>query len=348
MGAGCDSPSLMNAQPLTYQNPIWQGYLADPFILQVGPDYYAYGTGSDIGNGRQPDGRVFPVLHSRDLVNWTHLGGALVPLDRFPNAPYWAPEVAAREGKYYLYYAVDMRLRVAIATHPAGPFEDSGRDLFPDEPFSIDASPFCDPRDGKWYLYFAKDFFDERVGTGTAVVPLADDMMTPLASPRVVVRATTDWQIFQRDRQWLGRTWDAWHTVEGPFVMERGGLYYCLYSGGCWETADYGVSYAVADNPLGPWRDEWSQAGPVVLKGIENKVLGPGHNSVIRGPDGETLFIVYHAWDPQRTARRMCIDPLVFTPEGPRCDGPTIEPRPMSSTVGSDVSGKCSATASPP
>jgi GH43 family beta-xylosidase len=226
-----------------------------------------------------------------------------------------------------MYYAMDMRLRVATSRDPAGPFRDTGRDLFPNEPFSIDASPFRDPRDGKWYLFFAKDFFDERVGTGTAVVPLADDMITPLAEPRVVVRATSDWQIFQRNRRWYDRDWEAWHTVEGPFVMERDGRYYCLYSGGCWETADYGVSYAVAEHPLGPWRDEWSRSGPVVLKGIPDKVLGPGHNSVIRGPDGRTDYMVYHAWDAAKTARRLCIDPLEFTSGGPRCDGPSTEPR---------------------
>ena len=65
------------------------------------------------------------------------------------------------------------------------------------------------------------------------------------------------------------------------------------------------------------------------MKGIPDKVLGPGHNSVIRGPDGRTDFVVYHAWDPGRTARRLCIDPLEYTPEGPRCIGPSTEPRSL-------------------
>jgi arabinan endo-1,5-alpha-L-arabinosidase len=319
----------MDLTPLTYQNPVWPEYFADPFVLRARGAYYAYGTGSDVGNGRQADGRMFPVLRSLDLVNWTQLGGALEPISTSLAAPYWAPEVAERDGTFYMYYAVDMRLRVALSSDPAGPFRDSGRDLFPGEPFSIDASPFRDPRDGKWYLFFAKDYFDDRVGTGTAVVPLADDMMTPLSEPRVVVRASSDWQIFQRNRHWYDRDWEAWHTVEGPFVLEHEGRYYCLYSGGCWETCDYGVSYAVANHPLGPWVDEWSSSGPVVLKGIPEKVLGPGHNSVIRGPDGHTDFVAYHAWDAGRTARRLCIDPLEFTPAGPRCDGPSTESRTL-------------------
>lgn len=317
----------MSALPLTYQNPVWPGYFADPFVLRTGDEYFAYGTGSDAGDGRQSDGRVFPVLRSRDLVNWTLVGGALEPLTSTKPVAYWAPEVAERDGRFYLYYAADMRLRVAVAEHPAGPFRDAGRDLFPDEPFSIDASPFRDPRDGRWYLFFAKDYFDERVGTGTAVVPLGDDMLSIAGPAQVVVRATSDWQIFQRQRRWYDRVWEAWHTVEGPFVVPHAGRYYCFYSGGRWETADYGVSYAVADHPLGPWCDEWSHSGPAVLRGVPGQVLGPGHNSVVHGPDGESQWVVYHAWDAAQTARRLCIDPLVFTPDGPRCLGPTTSPQ---------------------
>jgi hypothetical protein len=40
--------------------------------------------------------------------------------------------------------------------------------------------------------------------------------------------------------------------------------------------------------------------------------------------------MVYHAWDPDFTKRRMCIDPLVWTPEGPRCNGPSTGPRVFS------------------
>jgi hypothetical protein len=50
------------------------------------------------------------------------------------------------------------------------------------------------------------------------------------------------------------------------------------------------------------------------------------------GPDGKTLFMVYHAWDPAKTARRMCIDPIYFDQHGPRVDGPSTEPRPLSPT----------------
>jgi beta-xylosidase len=312
---------------LRYTNPVWQGYMADPFVLRRQDAYYAYGTGGPEADGRQADGNFFPLLRSADLVHWEYLGGALRPL-RDGGPAYWAPEVAERDGRFFLYYSTGGRageghkLRVATADRPEGPFEDAGRLLFPDEPFSIDADPFRDPRDGRWILFFSKDFFDAPTGTGIAAAPLADDMLSVTAPPQTILRASAEWQLFERNRFWYDRTWDAWYTVEGACVVGHEGRYYCLYSGGRWETPAYGVSVAVADNALGPYREETQQKGPRVLRAVEGKVFGPGHNSVVVGPDGRS-FLVYHAWNVERTKRQMCIDPLLWTPDGPRCAGPT-------------------------
>jgi GH43 family beta-xylosidase len=118
-----------------------------------------------------------------------------------------------------------------------------------------------------------------------------------------------------------------WHTLEGPFVVKRFDRYWCLYSGGAWTTPGYGVSVAVADSPLGPFHDDATR-GPTLLRSRPGALEGPGHNSVVVAPNGED-YLVYHAWDPAHTGRRMCIDRLYWTPEGPRTDGPTIEPQPV-------------------
>jgi GH43 family beta-xylosidase len=316
----------------TYANPVYPHDFADPFVLRVGKTYWAYGTAPP-----DKDGNQFPVLRSDDLIRWTYVNHALRPITEPPGVNYWAPEVAQKNGKFYLYYSATTshsdehhRLRVAVAEAPAGPFIDSGRELMPDEGFSIDASPFIDPRTGKAYLYFATDYTsDEPHGTGLAVVPLADDMTHVTGKPRMVVRATCDWQIYERDRNYKGRTWDKWHCVEGPFVVYHNDKYYCLYSGGAWHSSNYGVGFATANDPLGPWTDDFAQHGPYVLKGVPGQVIGPGHNSVVLGPDDQTLYIVYHAWDAGKTARRLCIDPLIWTHDGPRCDGPSYQPREM-------------------
>ena len=314
---------------MTYTNPVWPGYFADPFVLQSNGEYWAYGTGPGI------DGREFPVLHSKDLVHWEAAGAALVPPEHLIGGAFWAPEVAEKDGSFFLYYSAEakgsdafQRLRVAVSKTPAGPFIDSGKLLMPDQGFSIDAHPFRDPRDGKWYLYFATDYTgQEPYGTGLAVIPLNDDLISVVGSPSAVIRASSDWQIYERNRNYKGQIWKAWNCVEGPFVVHHDDRYYCFYSGGAWHTENYGLGFAVADHPLGPWKDEFASLGPTVLKGIAGKVIGPGHNSVVLGPDGRTQFCVYHAWDTDRTSRRMCIDPIIWTKDGPKCDGPSFAPR---------------------
>ena len=326
----------MATHATTYSNPVWPEYMADPFVLKTGEVYYAYGTGPAAGDGMQ-----FPVLRSLDLANWEYAGHALRPLTNPRAYTYWAPEVAEHNGRFYLYYSASTsesdehhRLRVAISDRPVGPFIDSGRELMPGIGFSIDASPFQDPQTGKWYLFFAMDYTDDSPhGTGLAVVPLTDDLAHVAGEPKVAVRASCDWQVYERNRNYKGRVWEAWHCVEGPFCVHNDGRYYCLYSGGAWYTSDYGVGYAVADHPMGPYKDERARHGPTVLRGIPDMVVGPGHNSVVEGPDGRTLYMVYHAWDKNHTARRMCIDPLVFTTEGPKCLGPSVERRPVYPTA---------------
>jgi beta-xylosidase len=303
----------------TYTNPVWPGYFADPFVLRHDGAYYAYGTGSVVG------GRVFEVLTSPDLVSWRSLGGALEPVPDPALTDYWAPEVAEHDGTFFLYYSagtddVGHTLRVAAAAHPAGPFTDLGTVLTPGERFAIDPHPFTDAEGGRW-LFFARDDLEgERPGTVLAVDRLVD--MTRLAGEaRTILRATGDWQRYLRDRPMYGAVYD-WHTLEGPTVLHRHGRYWLLYSGGAWHADGYGVSWAVADSPAGPWTEPHG-ATPTVLRTVPGQVLGPGHNSVIQGPGGGDV-IVYHAWDAGQTARRMCIDPLMWGPDGPLPVVPTV------------------------
>lgn len=315
---GRGNGEAVSAIELKYHNPVWDGYLADPQVLYHDGVYYAYGTGQADEAGRQ-----FPVLRSENVTDWIYIGGAQGSVTDPPLRKYWAPEVVEHQGTFCLYYAGDQKMRVAIADRPEGPFNDTGRLLFPDEPFSIDGHPFLDPVSKQWYLLFSKDFFDQRVGTALAMVQLGKDMKSTVGPVKTVLRAFSDWQIYARDRTIYGRQWDAWHTVEGPFVVYRDGLYYCFYSGGSWNSAGYGVGCAVSESVMGPYEDKWSKDGASVLSAIPNELIGPGHNSVILGPDDETYFIVYHSWNAERTARQMCIDPLIWTEEGPKVHNPS-------------------------
>jgi GH43 family beta-xylosidase len=309
----------------TYTNPVYDRDFPDPFVLQVDGRYYAYGTGLAEG------GRAFPMLVSEDLVHWEPRGGALEPLD-LPGAElYWAPEVASRDGRFWMYYATgrdanpDHHLRLALADHPLGPWRDAGLNLTPHEVFAIDAHPFRDPADGQWYLFYARDELQPPyAGTGIVVDRLlAMDRLE--GHPRPVLRPYAEWHVFELQRAVKGGL--DWYTIEGPFVRRVADRYVCFYSGGRYEHPNYGVGYALADHPLGPWADADNREGPKVLHTVPGRVIGPGHNSVVAAPDGVTEYVVYHAWDPACTARTMRIDRLEWDGPIPRCDGPSLEPR---------------------
>lgn len=301
--------------------------MADPFVLRHDGQYYAYGTGS-----LSPEGWAFPVLHSSDLVNWKQQGWALIP----PGGDdFWAPEVAYHNGIFYMYYSAhgingqDHQLRVATHTTPLGPFQDTGRVLVPNEPFTIDAHPFKDA-DGQWFLFYSQDFLtpdnEYRVGTGIVVDRMLD-MLTLAGDPHLVIRPHADWQLFQAQRSIYGAVYD-WHTIEGAALRLHNNRYYCFYSGGAWEHDNYGISYVVADHVLGPYRLP-PQDQQILLRSVPSHMIGPGHNSFTESPDGNQEYIIYHAWDPAMTARRMCIDHLRWDNERPVIEGPTWTPQAL-------------------
>ncbi len=318
----------------TYTNPVYTGSMPDPFVLQYQGVYYAFGT---TGGERKGDGRIFTLLRSTNLVDWQELGGALTPPTSDTAYQYWAPEVAYHDGMFFLYYSMGgkeeekFELRVAKSRHPQGPYIDTGVKLLDcdNNRFTIDAHPFRDD-DGHWYLFYARNFLDTEGGVhpGTALVVDRLVGMTKLAGEcRTVLRARHPWTLYQANRRMeiYGKTFD-WHTIEGAFVRKHQGRYYCFYSGSNYQTANYGVDYAVAGKVTGPYTGQGSE--PRVLRGVPGKVRGPGHHSIVKGPDGKTDYIVYHAWDKEMKVRQMCIDKLLWTPAGPRCNGPTFNPQP--------------------
>ncbi|MGI8813533.1 MAG: glycoside hydrolase family 43 protein [Pyrinomonadaceae bacterium] len=290
----------------TFLNPVYPKSFPDPFVLKHGGTYYAYSTGF------APDGTVFGIITSPDLVNWQEVGGAMPPLESAPPF-YWAPEVAYDNGKFYLYYSCGnetlMHIRVAVSDRPDGGFEDAGRELT-SEQFAIDAHVFVDT-DGSKYMFYATDFLTHtHVGTGT-VVDRMKNWFELEGDPAPVTRARFDWQVYDPDRKEKGGV--RWYTVEGPSVITRKGKYFEMFSGGNWQDTSYGVSFAVSDKILSG--HEWAQAcdgaGVLpVLRTIPDSVVGPGHNCIVRGVNNRELYCVYHRWTAE--GRVMAIDRMDF------------------------------------
>ena len=289
------------------------GYLADPFLFAADGRFFLYGT----ADPTRPAGTAIALV-SDDLEHWTELGPVLHGVPEELGRDVWAPEVAAADGAYWMYFSVGRdivghHLRVARAERPEGPFHDLGLDLTPGESFAIDASPFRDD-DGAWWLFFARDVPDaERRGTHLAVSPL--EGMTRLGATSAVLAPDSPWQVFERDREMYGRRADWW-TLEGPAAVRRGDDLVLLFSGGSWEGAGYGVSSAVAGAPRGPWRHEPADRADVLSTAIAG-LPGPGHCSVLTRDDGSSL-IAFHAWNPERTVRRPYLADLAWDGAVPR------------------------------
>jgi GH43 family beta-xylosidase len=308
---------------MSWSNPVYDGYFADPFVWEHQGVYWAVGTGEQEGDGTVSTPLVIPLLRSEDLIHWDYVGKALEATPATAGGSYWAPEVAYQGGKFYLYFAAGKgghHMRVAVSDKPQGPYRDLGKVLFKggDRPFAIDGHAFRDD-DGAWYYFSAMDFLDTAGGArvGTSIVGHKMASLDELqGKPVTLLRAHHDWQLYQHKFQKHGGVWD-WHTIEGPFVRKRLGKYWCMYSGGCFLNESYGVDWLEGDSPLGPYRDTGNGKGARLTHSIPGKVIGPGHHSVVTDPKTGQDYIVYHAWNKEMTRRQMWIDPLHWDPKGP-------------------------------
>jgi GH43 family beta-xylosidase len=309
--------------PDTYVNPVFKRSAPDPFVFKHRGEYWC------ISSNCQPNQRKFEMLRSPDLVHWQVMGGALEPL-AVEHPHYWAPEITYLNGVFYLYYSVGnetlMQLRVATSRNPGGPYLDKGLRLTKED-FAIDAHVFID-EDGRMYMFYATDFLDHaRIGTGTVVDRMIDPF-TLAGEPRPISRAAYEWQVFDPARVSKGGV--KWHTVEGSFVLKRKGKYYQMFSGGNWTNQSYGVGFATSDRVL--CDEEWDQPcdaleKPLVIRTLPGLVNGPGHNSVVRGPDNRQLYCVYHRWVDD--ARVLSIDPLDWAGDRLLVLGPSYSPEPV-------------------
>ena len=82
------------------------------------------------------------------------------------------------------------------------------------------------------------------VKTGKVDMDRLLDMTRLAGESRVVMRARHPWTVFETNRTmpvYDNRRFAQWHTLEGPFVRQHNGKYYCFYSGANFLTDRYGV-----------------------------------------------------------------------------------------------------------
>ena len=111
----------------TYSNPLFFDEFSDPDMIRIGADFYLTGTTMHSMPG-------LPILHSRDLVNWTFVSYALDRLDLGPayrlengqnvyGQGIWAPCFRFHNGTFYIFSNVNKETtQLFRATNPAGPW----------------------------------------------------------------------------------------------------------------------------------------------------------------------------------------------------------------------------------
>lgn len=260
----------------------------DPFIMLYENTYYAYGTHGEHG---------IEVYTSDDLLTWKKSSTlALHKDDSWGDRWFWAPEVyyIADKNQFFMYYSADEHICVATADSPVGPFEQTVKKPMIATEKCIDNSLFVDD-DGKPYLYF--DRFND--GLNIWVGELESDLKT--------IKTETLTPCIH-----VSQPWEEVHprVNEGPFVVKHKGKYYMTYSGNSYESPFYGVGYAVADSPIGPWTKY--EKNPILQK--PEDLVGVGHSAMFRDKKGK-LRIVFHAhYSKERIhPRGMYIADVVFT-----------------------------------
>jgi beta-xylosidase len=269
--------------------PILPDVYADPHIAVFNKTYYIYPT-TDGFEGWGSD--KFTCWSSKDLVTWKN-EGVILDLKKdltWAKERAWAPAIAEKNGKYYYYYSADTNIGVAIGDKPTGPFKDPlGKPLIAKGQYqaqSIDPMVLVDD-DGQAYLYF---------GQGRCyIVKLNADMIS--FDPNNVISYKPE------------------GYNEGSFAFKRKGKYYLMWSE--YDTRDprYSVAYGVSDSPMGPFVK--GDKNPV-LKG-SGEVKGAGHHSVVKVPNKDEWYIVYHRFkipDGNGYNRETCISSMYFDKDG--------------------------------
>ena len=246
--------------------------LADPFIIEHDGWYYIYGT-------EDADGIV--VYRSRDLKNWSSRCGnakkslAMHKDDVWGERFFWAPEVYKRGDKFIMTYSSDVHICCAESDSPCGPFvQKEQRPYLPDEE-GIDASLFFDD-DGKAYIFWVRFMHG---GNIIWVAEMTPDLMTVKIE---TARELIDVQEGTWEKK-MGR------IAEGPFTFKYKGKYYLTFSCNDYRSQEYAVGFAVADNPMGPYKRY--DKNPVLHRHCG--YAGTGHHAILRV--GRKYYMVYHA-----------------------------------------------------
>jgi beta-xylosidase len=280
------TPDLGNG---TYQNPVLHADYSDPDAIRVGDDFWLVSSSFNHAPG-------LPILHSRDLVNWTIANHALplqVPVDHFAVPRHgqgvWAPAIRHHAGKFFIYYPdPDFGIYVVTATDARGTWSapvlvKAGKGL-------IDPCPLWDD-DGQVYLVHG--WAKSRAGISNLLTlhKLDADGTHVLDEGKIIIDAN----------QLTG-----WRTLEGPKLYKHGDYYYVFAPAGG-VTEGYQAVFR-SKNIYGPYENR------IVLEQGATPINGPHQGAWVDTAGGENWFL--HFQDKGAFGRVVHLEPMAWRDDG--------------------------------
>jgi beta-xylosidase len=272
----------------TYKNPVLNADYSDPDAIRVGEDFYLTASSFEDIPG-------LPILHSKDLVNWSIIGHALLrqpPYQHFETPRHgdgvWAPSIRYHNGEFYIYYPdPDFGIYCIKAKKAEGPWSapvlvEGGQGL-------IDPCPLWD-EDGNVYLVHA--FAGSRAGIKSILVikKLSADGLKVLDAGTIV---------------YDGHQLDP--TLEGPKIYKRNSYYYIMAPAGGVSTGWQLILRS--KNIYGPYERK------VVMDQGSSSVNGPHQGAWVTTASGEDWFM--HFQDKGVYGRVVHLQPMVWKNDWP-------------------------------
>lgn len=271
-----------------YRNPVLHTDYSDPDAVRVGDDFYMTASSFDAIPG-------LPILHSRDLVNWTLISHALLrqpPFDHFSSTQHgngvWAPAIRFHGGEFFIYYPdPDYGIYMVKAKDPAGKWSapvlvSPGKGL-------IDPCPLWD-ENGKVYLAYA--YAGSRAGIKSIIA---------VKELNKTGDSATDEGVIVYD----GHETDP--TIEGPKLYKRNGYYYLFAPAGGVATGWQLVLRS--KNIYGPYERR------VVMNQGNTAVNGPHQGAWVDTQTGEDWFL--HFQDKFAYGRVVYLQPMKWVKDWP-------------------------------
>lgn len=272
----------------TYKNPVLHADYSDPDAIRVGDDYYMTASSFDAVPG-------LPILHSKDLVNWTLIGHALKrqpPFEHFEKTQHgngvWAPAIRYHKNEFYIYYPdPDFGIYVTRAKNAYGPWSEpklveAGKGL-------IDPCPLWD-EDEKNYLAYAYAGSRAGIKSVIAVKQLNTEGDKVIDEGRIV---------------YDGHELDP--TIEGPKFYKRNGYYYIFAPAGGVATGWQLVLRS--KNIYGPYERK------VVMDQGKTNINGPHQGAWVDTQTGEDWFL--HFQDKEAYGRVVHLQPIKWVNDWP-------------------------------